>query len=199
MKNKLLKKKLYTVLLLLTVCLGMLAGCVGKKNKNGSMKSEDGRSYGGVIKGDLKDTLETAFFDWKVESAEKYDTYQFDDGLYQAEEGKTYLVVTLTVKNTYEEDLSMSITDFTLDFEGNKEKEVITGFGKSELQNKEFMDNVFTLKKGESITKKILFTVKDKKVYSLNYAEYYEDKFKGDTFRINIETEKKSEKTKDKK
>lgn len=188
-------KKMSKVLLITIVCFSVLTGCAGGKNKNGSMKSDDGRSYGGTIEGEMKDTLETAFFDWKVESAEKFDTYQFDDGLYQAEEGMTYLVVELQIKNTYEKDLPMSITDFALDYDGNKEKEVITGYGKAELQNDEFMDNLFTLKKGESITRKILFNVKNKKAYSINYSEYYEDEFKGDSFRVNLVPEKKGKQT----
>lgn len=198
MKNSYIKKGI-CLMLLFTGCAGLLTGCNGGKNKYGSMKAEDGRSYGGTIEGEMKDTLETAFFDMKVESAEKYDTYQFEDGLYQAEEGTTYVIVKLKIKNTYEADLPMSITDFTLDYEGNKEKEVITGFGKAELLKDDFMDNVFTLKKGESVTKNILFVVKNKKSYTLNYSEYYEDKFKGDHFKVHFKPENKAVTTEEKK
>ena len=52
------------------------------------------------------------------------------------------------------------------------------------------MDNIFTLKQGDSITKYILFTVDDKKEYTLCYTEYYEDDFKGNQIKIAIKPEK---------
>lgn len=184
-------KRMSAVICIMAVFCIFAVGCSGKKDKNGSMKAEDGRSYGGLIEGEIGETVHTAFFDLKVEQALKYNTYQFEDGLYQADNGKTYLVVKLTVKNTYEKDLPMSITDFTLDYSGKDAKDVITGYGKADLKQDDFMENIFTLKKGESVTKYILFTVADKKTYTLNYAEYYEDKFEGNKFQINVKPEKK--------
>lgn len=183
-----MKRRIITLCLFL-FCCSTLAACGNRADKNGSMIADDGRSYGGVIKGEADEKIETAFFDVKVKEAVKYDTYQFDDGLYQAEDGNTYLVVTLAIENTYDEDIPMSITDFTLDFDGNKSDDIITGYGKAELNQENFMDNIFTLKQGESVTKSILFTVKNKKHYTLNYTEYYEDEFVGDSFSIRIDTE----------
>ncbi|MCI8508980.1 MAG: DUF4352 domain-containing protein [Lachnospiraceae bacterium] len=175
----------------LLICV-LVTGCSGKKNKNGSMKSEDGRSYGGIIKAVAGDKVSTAFFDVTVDKAVKYYTYQFEDGLYQADEGNTYLVVTFTIQNTYEKDLPMSITDFTLDYEGNKAESIITGYGKSDLKQEDFMENIFTLKRGESITKSVLFTIEDKSEYTLKYLEYYEDKFEGDSYEIKINPEQQA-------
>ena len=168
---------------------GVMAGCKQKPDENGSLKAEDGRSYGGTIKGKMGDTVQTAFFELTVDSATKSNTFQFEDGLYQADEGKTYLVVTVTIKNTYEKDLPMSITDFALDYDGNKNENVITGYGKSDLNQDEYMENVFTLKKGDSISKSILYTVEDKDSYTLDYSEYYEDKFEGDSYQIELTPE----------
>ncbi len=186
-----LKTKIMTICLFL-LCVGMLTACGNKADKNGSMISDDGRSYGGLITGDVGETIETAFFDLTVNEVSRYDMYQFDDGLYEAEDGNTYLLVNVTVKNTYDEDIPISITDFTLSFDGNKSKNVITGHGKADLKPDSFMDNIFTLKKGEEIKKSILFTVKDKKSYTLNYSEYYEDEFKGDKFSITMNPSKVS-------
>ena len=177
---------------MMAVCCMLFTGCGNKKDKNGSMEAEDGRSYGGLIEAELGETVSTAFFDVTVKEASKYDTYQFEDGLYQADAGNTYLVVKLTIKNTYEKDLPMSITDFTLDYDGNKSKDIITGYGKTDLNQEDFMENIFTLRKGESITKCVLFTVEDKKTYTLNYTEYYEDEFEGNKFQIAVTPEKKS-------
>lgn len=188
-------KKIISLICLLTICLVVITGCGQKKDKNGSEMSDDGRSYGGQINADMKDIVSTAFFDVTVDEAVKYDTFQFEDGLYQADSGLVYLSVKLTIKNTYEENLSMSITDFTLDYDGNKSKDIITGYGKADLKQDDYMENLFTLKKGETITKSILFTVADKDVYTLNYKEYYEDKFEGNNFQIKVKPEKKSMET----
>ena len=96
-------------LALCCVC-GMTTGCKQKPDENGSLKAEDGRSYGGTIKGNQGEKVQTAFFDMTVDPVTKNNTFQFEDGLYQADEGKTYLVVTLTIKNNYEKDIPMSIT-----------------------------------------------------------------------------------------
>jgi hypothetical protein len=169
-----------------------LTGCKGKTDENGSTVSEDGRSYGGVIQVAKGEKAETAFFDLTVDEALQYDTYQFEDGLYQAQEGSVYLVVKVTIKNTYEKDLPMCITDFVLDYDDNEETDPITGYGNTDLKDSEFMDNLFTLKQGESITKSILYTVAEKDEYILQYKEYYEDGFEGDTYQIQITPEKKT-------
>lgn len=179
------------------LCSLVFAGCGSNKNQNGSMLSDDGRSYGGLIEADMGDTVGTAFFKLTVEDAVKYNTYQFDDGLYQAEEGSTYLVVKVTIENTYAENLSMSITDFVLEYDGNKSEDIITGYGRSEIQHEDFMDNLFTLKVGESVTKNILFTVEDKDQYILKYSEYYADDFEGDAFVIQLKPEIASVTTQD--
>lgn len=177
----------YIVMICLAVfCITVTAGCGKSKDKNGSMLSDDGRSYGGLISADMKEKVSTAFFDVTVEEAVKYNTFQFADGLYQAEAGKTYLVVKVTVENTYSENLAMSITDFTLDYEGNEAEKVIVGYGRTETGDVEYLENLFTLKVGESVTGYILFTVADLEQYTLGYMEYYEDKFEGNTYAITL-------------
>jgi hypothetical protein len=185
-------KKVLCALMLGTALCAALTGCKGKTDENGSSVSEDGRSYGGVLQISQGEKADTAFFDLTVDEALQYDTYQFDDGLYQTQEGNVYLVVKVTVKNTYEEDLPMCITDFVLDYDGNEETEPITGYGNTDLKDSEFMDNLFTLKQGESITKNILYTVAEKEEYTLQYKEYYEDGFEGNTYQIQITPEKKT-------
>jgi hypothetical protein len=185
-------RKVLCALMLGAAFCAALTGCKGKTDENGSAVSEDGRSYGGVIKVSEDEKAETAFFDLTVDEALQYNTYQFEDGLYQAQDGDVYLVVEVTIKNTYEKDLPMCITDFVLDYDGNEETDPITGYGNTDLKNSDFMDNLFTLKQGESITKSILYTVADKEEYTLQYKEYYEDGFEGNTFQIQITPEKKT-------
>lgn len=181
-----INSRIIVIGLITTMLVFSLTACGNKPNAYGSMKSDDGRSYGGLIEGTLGDTLHTAFFDFKVVSAKKCNTYQFRDGLYIADPNQSYLEVTVTVTNKYDKDLPMSISDFTLDYSENDSQDIITGYGNTELGNSDFMDNIFTLKTGESITKSILFIVDDRAEYLLCYKEYYEDEFVGDSFEITM-------------
>lgn len=178
-------KRMLLGMILLACCIWM-AGCDSGTDENGSKKSEDGRSYGGMVEGIKGETVNTAFFKLTVDDAQKQDTCSFADGLYQAVSGQTYLIVTLTIENTYEKDLSMSVTDFTLNYEGSESEEVILGYGRSELQQPEFMEDVFTLKRGECVTGSILYMVPQNDTYNLCYTEYYEDSFEGDQFVIHL-------------
>lgn len=168
------------VILTCVICVG----CGKGKDANGSMKAEDGRRYAGTIYGKPGEPISTAFFDIRIDEACKYHTFQFDDGLYKAEEGQTYLAVKVTIKNTYEKDIPISITDFILNYDGNNDEKLLVGYGKAEIQRDDFMDNLFTLKQGDSITKYILYIVPEKEQYTVNYTEYYEDHFEGNHFVI---------------
>lgn len=187
--KKLFKVRMEVFVFVLLGFIIVLTGC-GKADRNGSKKSDDGRSYGGQIDLEQEDIAHTAFFDVKIEDAKKYTTYQFSDGLYQADEGMLYVMVTVTIKNTYAENLDMSITDFTLDYDGNDKKNVIYGYGKEEVSQDSFMENVFSLKKGESITKSILYIVPEMEHFYLNYSEYYTDEFEGDSYTIKFSPQK---------
>lgn len=186
--GKKIKKSLYIAFCMI-LCFSFCTGC-GKRNRNGSKQSDDGRSYGGLIALEQEDTAHTAFFDLTVDSAKKYDTYQFADGLYQAEDGMVYVLVTITVKNTYAQKLSMGITDFTLNYDENDKKNIIYGYGKTNIDQQDMMEDTYTLQKGESITKSILYIVPEKEHYYLDYTEFYSDDFEGDSFKIRFSPKK---------
>ncbi len=178
-----MKKERVIWFLLLMAFMGVtIAGC-GKINHNGSKQSDDGRSYDGLIEGKIKETQHTAFFDLTVEKIEYKDTCQFKDSLYEAEDGKVYMYVTLKLKNTYARNLSMSVTDFPLFSDADKDN-LIYGFGKSDISQDEMMDTVFSLKQGEEVTKSVVYVVSKDDFYRLKYTEYYEDDFIGNTFEI---------------
>jgi len=183
--NRIIKKMCLCLTVAAFTCT-LITGCGNGSEKNGSKKAEDGRSYGGLVEAQAGDKVSTVFFDYTITESKKCGTYQFQDGLYMAGDGKTYLVVTLEITNTYDKDLPMSITDFTLDYSDKEEEGLVTGYGNTELGSNDFMDNVFTLKQGETIHKSILFTVPDRAEYILCYKEYYEDKFEGDSYEITI-------------
>ena len=70
----------------------------------------DPEDYDTLLDGEIGDTLSTAFFDFKVNSAKLEDSYE---GLTPAE-GKKFAVVDIWVKNTMRESIPMFDTDFVL-------------------------------------------------------------------------------------
>ena len=101
-----------------------------------------------------------------------------------------YVLVTITVKNTYAQKLSMGITDFTLNYDENDKKNIIYGYGKTNINQQDMMEDTYTLQKGESITKSILYIVPEKEHYYLDYTEFYLDDFEGDSFKIRFSPKK---------
>lgn len=178
------KIKKYICIFCVIICVYSLAGC-GTLSKSGTQKSDDGRSFGGKIEEKYGDTAHTAFFDLTVEDVKTYETCQYKDGLYQAKEGMQYLIVTVTVKNTYVNDLKMSITDFAMQCDED-EKNLIYGYGKSELTQEGMMENLYTLKTGESITKSIMYSVPISERYTLRYTEFYSDEFEGNSYYMDL-------------
>lgn len=187
MQNRFRKKRFPKIVVCFLCGCMLFTGCGGSRaDANGSKRSDDGRSYGGVIQVNQEQIAHTAFFDMEVTEVSKRETFSFQDGLYEPEEGNTYLVVTLSLNNTYKENLSMAITDFTLDYEGKDDELLVSGYGQNDFNDSTFMENLFTLKQGEAVTKSILFIVPDKNAYTLRYTEYYADDFVGNTYEIEI-------------
>ena len=62
-----MKRMLITFCLLF--CCSIVTACGNRADKNGSKISDDGRSYGGLIKGETGEAVETAFFDVTVKEA----------------------------------------------------------------------------------------------------------------------------------
>lgn len=163
-------KQMVTVLLILTVL--MASGC-GKKDGFGA-------------------TQKTYFFSYKVDSAYVCSEYEG----YTPEAGNQLLVASVTLKNTFGEEIEMYDTDFQAQWGGSGEDDFslpITFNGTEEglaTLTQEQLPGVYTMAKGESRTGLLIFEVPDGyQDFSISYMEAFDDDSTGDTFFVNFTAE----------
>ena len=105
--------------LLLCVSAATLAGC--SDDVKNEIQSQ-GRDYGQVYELNDGDTMSTAFFDMNVNSAALVNDVE---GYVPNDEASRFLIVNVTVKNTFDKDIPMSYADFEVGFDGADETATI--------------------------------------------------------------------------
>lgn len=161
------------------------AGC-GTKSVSDLAKEQSGIIYAkdGYAEGNLGDTLGTAWFSFKVNSAELTDSY---GGSVTPAEGETLLVVNVTIENTYGDDLPMFDSDFQAQWgsEGDDDYRFPVTLDDESLQTGNMLAGEYTLSAGETTTGDLVFSVPQGfQDFSLSFMEYYDNEETGDTFFI---------------
>lgn len=165
-------KKMMAVLFALTVLV--ISGC-GKKDGFGA-------------------TMKTYFFNYQVDSA--YVCGEFEG--YKPAEGNQLLVASVTIKNTFNEEIEMYDTDFQAQW-GEEGEEAfslpITFDGTEEGLDPltdEQLPGIYPLAKGESRSGLLIFEVPEgKQDFSISYMEAFDDDSTGETFFVNFTAETK--------
>ncbi len=133
-----------------------------ESSSKGSSSSEK------VLDGRIGDTLHTMFFDFTVDSAEFIE----EKNGYTASEGNVLLDTVITIKNTYGQEIPMSIYDFQAQWEDQSEEAY--SFQSEELIGEGIMPVKSNLKRGESATYHLIFEVPvGSKELSISTREYY--------------------------
>ena len=149
-----------------------------------TLSEDDDRIVGGYADGRIGDTMQTVWFSFKVNSAEKVDEYNG----YTAADGNMLLKANITIKNTYGMELPMFSDDFQLQWgEGDQD------FGYAmEATTDEELEGEFTLKKGESVTGDLVYELpaENSGEYSISYLEIYDDNVEGNVFFVYFELDK---------
>ena len=137
-------------------------------------------------------TQKTYFFSYKVDSAYVCSEYEG----YTPEAGNQLLVASVTLKNTFGEEIEMYDTDFQAQWGGSGEDDFslpITFNGTEEglaTLTQEQLPGVYTMAKGESRTGLLIFEVPDGyQDFSISYMEAFDDDSTGDTFFVNFTAE----------
>lgn len=163
-------KQMMTALLILAVL--MVSGC-GKKDGFGATKK-------------------TYFFNYTVDSAYVCSEYEG----YTPEAGNQLLVASVTIKNTFDEEIEMYDTDFQAQWGGEGESDFslpITYDGTEEGMDplaEEQLPGIYTMAKGESRTGLLVFEVPEgNQDFSISYMEAFDDDSTGDTFFVNFTAE----------
>lgn len=176
-------RKIGIVLLAMFLCV-FNSGCViqEKVKKIATDWKADGREYGQESVYSPDDTVKTAFFNVKVNNItteSEIEGYVPEDAAHQ------FIVVNMTVENTYEDfdSITMFCDDFELTWD---ELEGETTFPEYQFYEQQLPDS-YELKYGESKTGNLVFiTPRNITDYKLKYYEIWDDNFIGNTYYINF-------------
>ena len=139
----------------------------------------DGRDYGQTFELTTDDVMQSAFFDMNINSIRL--TKELED--YVTEDGWTFMVVNVTIKNTFDMEIPMSDADFAL----------LWGEDEGTYPDPDFVDSLPTeyyIGVGESETGNLIYIIPDEKnEFILEYYDLWDDDFEGNTFNMHINTD----------
>ncbi len=163
------------------VLAGMLAmslfGCGKKENV---VQATDG-----IAEGKAGDTMATAWFTFKINSAKLADDYK---GAVQAEDGMKLAVVNVTLTNTFEEDIPMFDSDFQIQWgDGDDDYDYPVTLEDTSYWTEGMLEDSYVLPAKKSVTGDLVFAVPEGiNDFWLAFMEYYdtedEDSEEGDVF-----------------
>ncbi len=133
----------------------------------------------GYAEGRIGDTFRTAFFDFTVDNVDGCESYEG----YTPKEGMQLIDVTITVKNTFGEELPMFNSDFQIQWHDLGDKDEDYGSGIILEDSSTVMPEEYTQKRAETVTYHILYEVPAEACeFSVSYLEYFSDDTTGDVF-----------------
>ena len=168
-------KKHFKIIVAVLLGIMLVAGCGSNESSSPQSKSADGR---------IGDTLTNSFFSFCVNRAELKETFEGETPT----NGMVYLVAEITVKNVFGEELPMFSSDFQVQW-GEEDEDY--GYTIDKLHDSQ-MDDEFTMKKGETVTKLCVYEVpmpQGETEYSISYLELFESGKEGDVFFIYFDLE----------
>lgn len=170
MKKPLFLAALLAAALFCTGCSDVVEGIVN------AAKAE-GRVYGQTLELEEGDTMSTAFFDMTVNAATMLPAL---DGYIPNLESDRFLVVNITVTNTFGEAIPMSDADFELGYDGADETATI--FPESEFATDQ-LPATYEIQQGGSQTGNLIYVVPaDAEDFRIYYYDLWSDDFEGNTY-----------------
>ena len=160
-------KKLLALIMCLLLALTMVA-CGGK-----SLGTEDEESS--YHEGEIGQTMETYFFDFTVTSAYISDSYSD----YVADDGEAFLVLNVTVKNTWDKDITMYDTDFQVQWGDDAEDAfcypITAEYSDGLVDALRQLPEEYELSKGKSRSGELVFMVPSgHSEYTVSYQELFD-------------------------
>ena len=171
-----MKKRVLALLLLGVVSLTTACGTI--KDAATAIQSQ-GREYGQTYELNAGDTMSTAFFDFTINSAKLVS--EIEDFVPNEETDK-FLVVNVTIQNTYgnPEPLPMSDADFELGWNGAEKN--MTIFPEYTFATNQLPEQ-YEIEKGHSKTGDLIYVVPaDASDFRIYYYDLWKDDFEGNTY-----------------
>ncbi len=170
----------------------MLAGC-GKTAQNVIKPVDDAEvpgetvviSANGFGEGKTGDIMRTAFFDFKVSSAEFAETYA---DTVKPSAGKRLLVVNITLTGTFEEPVHMYDSDFQVQWgETGDEDFAVPVTYESSKYTEGMIEPEYDLLPEQTVTGDLVYEVPEGYTdFFLAFQEYFEDEGLGDAFFVDF-------------
>ena len=133
----------------------------------------------GYAEGRIGGTFRTAFFDFTIDDVDSCSSYEG----YTPADGMQLIDVTVTVKNTFGDELPMFNSDFQIQWHDLGDKDEDFGVGVILSDSETVMPEEYTQKRAETVTYHIIYEVPaEAKEFSISYLEYYSDDTTGDVF-----------------
>ena len=164
------------------------AGTEADEEEGGSLLDDfsnamqaDGRNYGQTYHISQSDVMESAFFDLKVNSVSAEDSLE---GYVPEGEEYTFLIVNVSITNTFGDTIPMSNTDFEILWGGGEQT------GEANYPDPSFssaLPGEYNIGAGETETGDLIYIVpKEVRDFTLEYYDLWDDNFEGDTFDMAI-------------
>lgn len=176
----------------LAACSKSLSGITGSSSSSGYASSNSGSSSSsvntgnmqsknpstGYIEGDLGDKMSTAWFDFTVESATLCAMY---DG-YSSNPGYQFLVMDVSLKNTFNEAVPMYDSDFDVEWDDPDSFELPLWMT---VNGEELTEEEYMLPYHGSADITMIFEVPEGvEDFIVYFDEYYEDDTAGEVFAV---------------
>ena len=172
------------------------AGNSGSSDDGGSIMDDisnalqaGGRDYGEVIELTTNDVMHSDFFDLKVNSVATAD--ELEDYV-PVDDSYTFLVVNVSITNTFDQDDPMSYADFPVVWGGVTFPVDWEQVGDDEyaIPESDFttaLPDEYNIEAGGTVTGDLIYTVpKDLGSVTMEYYDLYSDEFRGNTFLMTI-------------
>ncbi|MCI8417456.1 MAG: hypothetical protein HFI33_08210 [Lachnospiraceae bacterium] len=148
--------------------------------------SKDFDLEGGFYDGGIGDTLENVFFAMRVDEARLVESY----GSYEPSEGTELVDVTITLTNTFWEELPMYNTDFQIQWGGEGDDDFRFGLSELSAESPDVMPEQFWLEEGETVEYHLIYEIPaGNRELSVSYLEEYSDGSEGSLYVIFFEPE----------
>lgn len=170
-----MKKTKVLFVLLLTLTLILAVGC---GQQTGDAQDDSGQSTDAPSNKDIGKKYQSVFFDFSVDSVE----FGGEFFGHSAPEDMQLINAVITIKNTFGEEIPMSIGDFQLQWHdlGDKDDDYTLGVELEGVDN--VMPNEYSMADKETVTYNVVFEAPaDATEFSISYFELFDDDTTGDS------------------
>ncbi len=161
--NRINKKSILSLLIVLLASCVIFAGCGDSSKK--PIEAKDG-----YAEGRIGDSFKTYFFVYSIDSVSFVKEYA---GV-KAQEGNHFIDAVITIKNTFENEIPLWLSDFQIQWDINENDENFDYALSIDSENT--LSDGYKLQKAETITKHYIFEVpENSKKYSISFLEIFDD------------------------